>query len=488
MENNPIYTYLDLSHQINMTKFPERLCNLSALETTALTVGASIWQWDLIHMEKMSLYNTSVLELPINFVECLPCLRTLHVGQTPMVQPVTLNLYEIWSTLISKREDMVCEEQEEGADETSCAHEQWYNQKDSSHKLRKKPTCDNKKCIGTEFVLDVGDQFSKNSTRETNVKVDFSNLLLPMTLRCNKNKQLTCIQNDISTLKALPWYLLDPNCGHVMNNNISITSLNLKCSGIPTLDLDVLSNLVEVEHVDVSENTFSTDVDLIDVKVPWSIDPTETASVSKIWYLLKGLTKLKTFKMEHTSLTGTHFTLFSSIWLNNLLMDKKINPAFAFSVVGSKVSALDWRELKFTKNGCSQDACTQQVKPRGTTEGEWPRPPLWLLHQLSSTLHTVYLRGQQYESDGYQVLQSLCNGVVSSLRLDMSFQQTTTIPDCFWQQRSLELFTMVRAIDVTYHDKYLVNGTVPASLTHLNKLIRFECCGKYICKSERACT
>ena len=105
------------------------------------------------------------------------------------------------------------------------------------------------------------------------------------------------------------------------------------------------------------------------------------------------------------------------------------------------------------------------------------RPPLWLLYQLGPSLRSVSLRKQEYFENGDQVFDSLCNNVITSLRLNNAFRDLTTVPPCFWEQGSLQTFVWSRNVKEARSDQFLLNGTIPAAgFKDMTNLGAFYCC------------
>ena len=105
------------------------------------------------------------------------------------------------------------------------------------------------------------------------------------------------------------------------------------------------------------------------------------------------------------------------------------------------------------------------------------RPPLWLLYQLGPSLRSVSLRKQEYFENGDQVFDSLCNTVITSLRLSNAFRNLTTVPPCFWEQGSLKAFKWQRNVKEARNDQFLLNGTIPAAgFKDMTNLGAFHCC------------
>ena len=105
------------------------------------------------------------------------------------------------------------------------------------------------------------------------------------------------------------------------------------------------------------------------------------------------------------------------------------------------------------------------------------RPPLWLLYQLGPSLRSVTLNKQEYFENGDQVFDSLCNDVITSLRLSNAFRNLTTVPPCFWEQGLLQTFEWRRSIKEPRLHHFLLNGTIPATgFKDMTNLATFECC------------
>ena len=509
LSGNPVHdVMLDLSNQ-HISEFPVRLCNLSSPEPSAANFGQQRWEWDIGSVSILNLRNNSLQDLPINLAECLPCMKKLMLGENPLVQPITLSLFEVWETLIGPRFNEETKCSADGG--KSCAHEQWYGT-DNSYDLRRYPKCKDG-CPGEHFVLDVGGEDPDNP-----LQVDWSNLLVPMSARCSGTKSVVggCGAGE-GDLRLLSWSFFNQQCGAIQN--ATVQKLNVRCSGLVTLDLITLSTLADLEHVDLSENSFGSK-DLISVQVPWL--PADTrAPLPRLWYTLRQLIKLKSFKMESSTLDAGAFKTFAAIWLDILLGDKNMIPGKDFSVNGSQVSELDWGRSTMPGYSECMSNCAATID-KFDTERDccfWDnaeqtflcgfrgqktcavmtvnsfRPPLWLLHQLSPTLRFVSLKDQQYPVSGDAVLRALCNDVLNTLDVSKAFVMKTTLPDCLWNQVSLTQFEMLRSHGhgdqnffdensdqypgMTRGDMFLVESWVPSSLVHLENLVTFRCCDNY---------
>ena len=80
VSGNPLMAMLDLSNSSLPPggEFPARLCNASK---GAETGGR---QWDLKFIAGLDIRNMSLSSLPF-LQTCLPCLRTLYIGDNPLV-------------------------------------------------------------------------------------------------------------------------------------------------------------------------------------------------------------------------------------------------------------------------------------------------------------------------------------------------------------------------------------------------------------------
>ena len=107
------------------------------------------------------------------------------------------------------------------------------------------------------------------------------------------------------------------------------------------------------------------------------------------------------------------------------------------------------------------------------------RPPLWLLYQLGPSLRSVALNKQEYFENGDQVFDSLCNMIISTVRLSNAFRNLTTVPPCFWEQGLLQTFEWRRNIKEPRIDEFLLDGTIPAAgFSLMTNLGSFECCNE----------
>ena len=186
-----------------------------------------------------------------------------------------------------------------------------------------------------------------------NVSIDWSNLNVPLGSRCSGVKELTCNQGNAKRLFSLPWYFLNNDCirGSGQNNKYvntkSIKHLNLKCSGIPTLDLDTILTMSDsLLSLDISDNSFDTNsIKSITVDAPWPEFKGITHSFSYLWYVLGELKHIQNIQIRNTNLDDDHFDLVNALWIDSILTKKNISVHEnnqEFSVVGSNVNTLNW--------------------------------------------------------------------------------------------------------------------------------------------------
>ena len=519
MKGNPLYdTMLDLSGQ-QMTEFPERLCNLTSQIITPTNFGIDRWEWDLISITGLNVENNSLSALPINLAECLPCLQVLKIGNNPILHPVTPSLVAVWESFVAKRQ--IASTLEENGDEVteertttcttaneygkSCLHEQWYDT-DTSFDMRRYPTCSNE-CVGTDFVLDMSTSLSTPTPDLTtisalptnNMEIDYSDLFLPLSRRCTGTKELRCTHDN--QLYSLDWYFLNQHCGPTTK----ITTLNLKCSGISTFDINTIRSMKSLVHLDVSHNTFDTDtIGRIQAQIPWLFTGTNS-SVSQLWFYLSELTHLQTFHMKYTTLKEKHFSIYDALYIDQkILAQNNLVPGIDFNVIGSPVFVIDWRlslmpKLHICTTQCESNCCLRNTStlhyqcdvPNCQRDAQSLRPPLWLATQLAPTLHSINLNFQEYYSSGNALIQKLCNGALAAVYFNRAFIYKTALPPCLWEQSTLISIIILRVLKpdqlVIYDEErgmdkglqYLINGTVPRSLLHMPSLRRFECCDDF---------
>lgn len=298
---------------------------------------------------------------------------------------------------------------------------------------------------------------------------------------------------------------------------VQITSLNLKCSGIPTFDINTIGTMQSLVHIDLSENTFDTDnMGRVQRQIPW-LSVGSNATLSPLWYHLSRLKQIKTFHMKDTTLKDKHFTIYDAMYIDqNIVQRNKLTPGVDFNVMGSPVTSIDWRlslspKLQSCMTKCeltegSQSCCVLYSFPLRYDCGPIVadndfmsckrneraiRPPLWLAIQLAPTLHSIDLSMQEYYSNGNELIQTLCNGVISNLILNRAFINKTTLPPCIWEQSTLASFLIRREFKQkwlpVFDDKrnmdtglqFLINGTLPKDLRHWTHLGRFECCDEF---------
>ena len=404
LAGNPVHdVMLDLSHQ-NMSSFPSRLCNLTSGEKK---FGEPVWEWDLVEVQSLDLTNTSLTSLPIKLVECLPCLSTLKIGGNPILHPMKPNLFEVWETLIAARAARYVEVADSkssvvksciGDYGESCSHQSWYGD-DKSFEVRRYPSCE---CSGTSFILDVGeenaqqgndDEYDENNLHsEGSVQVDWSSLLTPLSSRCTSSKSLECRgvgTNGSVQLKSLAWYFLDARCGAVQN--LSITKMNLKCSGIQTLDLDTLVSMSSLVQLDLSDSLFDTEKFKFAEKRDAPFIPIgKTVVVSPIWDTISKLGRLKSFKMENTMLGNEHFEIASAMWLDWMLTER--NLLDDFSVANSNVNTLEWSLHDFRSYAdCLRDCSpTDRTDRVNVTYGKCcVFDPGWKIYECSKNSHEI---------------------------------------------------------------------------------------------------
>jgi hypothetical protein len=272
-------------------------------------------------------------------------------------------------------------------------------------------------------------------------------------------------------------------------------------------------------HIDLSENTFDTDnMGRVQSQIPW-LSVGSNATLSSLWYHLSRLKHIKTFHMKDTTLKDKHFTIYDAMYIDqNIVQRNKLAPGVDFNVMGSPVTSINWRmslapKLQTCMTKCeqtegSQSCCVLYSFPLrydcGPTNSIAPndfmsckrnehaiRPPLWLAIQLAPTLHSIDLSMQEYYSDGNELLQTLCNGVISNMFLNRAFINKTTLPPCIWEQSTLVIVVIQRKLRHTvlpvFDDarnmdtglQFLINGTLPKDLRHLTHLGRFECCDDF---------
>jgi hypothetical protein len=461
-EGNPLMQMLDLSNQTLASggQLPSRFCNLTG--------------WDIKNVHAIDLRNTSLAELPMSFHSCLPCLRSMYIGDNPIVNKMRPSLLEVWNDLDQHSR---CTEASgnigiDTSNQNNVSNQNTYihcNLKKNAqsckvwsknYRLSKNiGTAENnngnhsnvlEKCKCEPFHLNMASrQYANHSSSINNKKgitrtIDWSNLAKPLAERC--------------TYPHLWEFLsLSKQCGGNFSKVFKpLTLLNLNCAGLMNLNLDVLNNLLSngLTYVDLSENKLNTN--------DWGtfVDERTDGTISLFWKSLDAAntSSMEMFNMEATNLDDSIFSLSSMMYF--MASHSNANGSTFFFGRNSSVQSLNWdvqaipkanscpRCFRSNVNGrkcCKEESFGQFKCGDCRRDSNEFRPPLWMIDQLASNLKSLDLTGQQIQESGTNTLLSLCSGKhFSSLRLENSFARNTIVPHCLWEMGTLKSVSIIQ--------------------------------------------
>ena len=337
-------------------------------------------------------------------------------------------------------------------------------------------------------VMSGGGNAEANAEAGTNNKrtrkINWSYLAQPLSARCTSSHvwEMVSLNNTC-----------DSGFGHLVP---PLSSLDLKCSGLGFLNLDVLILLLPtMTALDLSENT------LLWKSVDTFVDTRSGGTISSFWKLFHHLNPalLTSFKLDAVGLDDAFFTLPSIMYMMHAYPNATED---TFSFLGNNVVNLQWNVPTAVPkdNACYNQCygcCVEEsfgvytCKPTCVRPVEEFRPPLWLIQQLAPTVERFELNLQQYPVSGTNTLKALCSSTrLIVFKLHNSFVEPTTIPVCLWEHGTLTTFQAMRGFDMPGFKttgntrEFDFNGQFPASLANNKHLYIIEVgdlCGYYTC-------